>query len=196
MTTPQIGPSDKLHWPEWHWPTWPVASNPLVQSVVQTNLPLVCGSSLLAPWADPGIAQGWVLSPLLFNLLVDGLIATVGRVAPGVQLFSSPARCPGQFYADDLEPMAESQHDLQVALDAVASWAQKWRFTSGIGPTKSAAMVFGPRRHVPPCSVTLAGAPLPVVFEYPYLGVILSPSLSWTPHAQHLVSRGNRFFAQ
>ena len=54
---------------------------------------------------------------------------------------------------------------------------------------------FGPQRHVPPCSVTLAGVLLPVVFEYPYLGVILTPSLSWTPHVRHLVSRGNRLFA-
>ena len=29
------------------------------------------GASLSAPWFDTGIAQGWVLSPLLFNLLVD-----------------------------------------------------------------------------------------------------------------------------
>ena len=140
------------------------------------------GSSLSVPLADSGIAQGRVLSPLLFNLVVNGLIAAVRQVAPGVQLFSSSARSPGQLYADDLELMAESQHDLQVALDAVAIWAQKWRFTFGIGPTKSDAMVFGPQRHVPPCSVTLAGTLLPVVSECPYLGVILTPSLSWTPH--------------
>ena len=47
----------------------------------------------------------------------------------------------------------------------------------------------------PPCSVTLASAPLPVVFECPCQGVILTPSLSWTPHL-NLVSRGNRQFAQ
>ena len=121
---------------------------------------------------------------------------TVRQVAPGVQLFSSSARSPGQLYAGGLELMAESQHDPQVALDAVASWARKWRFTFGIGPTKSAAMEFVPQRHVPPCSVTLAGAPLLVVFEYPHLGAILTPSWSWTPHAQHPTSRGNRLFAQ
>ena len=138
-------------------------------------------------------SQVRVFSPLLFNLLVNGLIVAVRQVAPGVQLFSSSARSPGQLCADNLDLMAESQHDLQVAIDTVVSWARKWRFTFAIGPTKSATMVFGPQRHVPPCSVTLAGAPLLVVFEY--LGVILTP-LSWTPHAQHLVSRGNRLFAQ
>ena len=133
------------------------------------------GSSLSHPWTDSGIAQGRALSPLLFNLLVNGLIAAVRRAAPGVQLFSSPERSPGQLYADDLELAAESQHDLQVALDAVSDWGRKWRFTFGIGPTKSAVMVFGPRRTVPPCSALLAGSLLPVVSEYPYLGVILTP---------------------
>ena len=150
---------------------------------------------MLAGVHGRALPQVRVFSPLLFNLLINGLIVAVRQVDPGVQLFSSSARSPGQLCADDLDLMAESQHDLQVAIDTVASWARKWRFTFAIGPTKSATMVFGSQRHVPPCSVTLAGAPSLVVFEYPYLGVILTP-LSWTPHAQHLVSRGNRLFAQ
>ena len=98
------------------------------------------------------------LVPLCSTSSTD--IAAVRRVAPGVQLFSSSARCPGQLCAGDLELMAESQHDLQVALDAAASWARKWRFTFGIGPTKSAATVWPPTscsfvfRHSCRCTFT------------------------------------------
>ena len=99
-----------------------------------------------------------------------------------VRQFGVSHRFTDQLYADDLVVTAECQHELQVALDA--------------GPTKSAVMVFGPRRSVPPCSAFLSGQELPLVSEYPYLGVILTPSLSWTAHARHLVSRGNRLFAQ
>ena len=60
-------------------------------------------------------------------------------------------------YADDLELSAECEFHLQVALDAVARWGRQWRFSFGIGPTKSAGMVFGPRRSIPPCSVHLGG---------------------------------------
>ena len=141
------------------------------------------------------MAQGRVLSPLLFNLLVNGLAASVRQAAPGVQ-FGVSHRFTNQLYADDLVVTAECQHDLQVALDAVSAWGHRWRFSFGIGPTKSAVMVFGPRRGVLPCSVFLSGHELPLVSEYPYLGVILTPSLSWTAHARHLVSRGNRLFAQ
>ena len=66
----------------------------------------------------------------------------------------------------------------------MSEWGRKWRFTFGI------ALV------VPSCAVTLAGSLLPVVNEYTYLGVVLTPSLTWLPHVRHLISRGNRLFAQ
>ena len=47
------------------------------------------GSSLSHPWFDSGNAQGRVLSPLLFNLLVNGLAAAMRRSAPGAQFFPS-----------------------------------------------------------------------------------------------------------
>ena len=68
--------------------------------------------------------------------------------------------------------------------------------TDSIGPTKSAVMVFGPRRSVPSCCVTLGGQELPVVPMCKYLGVVLSPTLTWSSHIKHLLDRGNRLFAQ
>ena len=153
-------------------------------------------ASLSAPWSDTGIAQGRVLSPLLFNLLVDSLATNVRQFAPGVRLAASPHRFSHQLYADDLVVVADCEHDLQVTCDVVAEWARKWRFTFGVGPTKSAVMVFGPGRTTVGCSVTLAGVPLPQVAEYPYLGVTLTTSLSWVPHVRKLISRGHRLFAQ
>ena len=86
--------------------------------------------------------------------------------------------------------------NLQVALDAVARRGRQWRFSFGIGPTKSAVMVFGPRRSIPPCSVHLGGDPLPIVMEYPFLEVTVTPTLSWAAHARDLVTRENRLFTQ
>ena len=55
------------------------------------------------PWVDSGIAQGRVLSPLLFNLLVNSLAATISRASPGVRLSScSDFRLSNQLYAVDL----------------------------------------------------------------------------------------------
>ena len=76
-------------------------------------------TSRLHGW-DTGIAQGRVLSPLLFNLLVNSLAAAIRRASSGVRLVpSSDFRLTAQLYADDLVVFAESEADLQVALDAV-----------------------------------------------------------------------------
>ena len=154
-----------------------------------------CGSSLSEPWLDSGIAQGSPLSTA-FQPPHQQPHCVCATSCPCVQFCSSSLRVPGQLYADDLELSAECEFDLQVALEAVARWGRQWQFSFGIGPTKSAVMVFGPRRSIPPCSVHLGGDPLPIVMEYPNLGVILTPTLSWTAHARHLVTRGNRLFAQ
>ena len=58
-------------------------------------------------------------------------------------------------------------------------------------------MVFGPARSRPSsCSLFLSGQLLHVVSSYRYLGVVLTPSLRWDAHITHLISRGDRLFAQ
>ena len=73
----------------------------------------------------------------------------------------------------------------QAALDAVSHWGQQWRFSFGIGPKKSAVVIFGPPRHALTCEVYLQGDLLPVV-----------STLSWCNHVDHLVDRGRRLFPQ
>ena len=115
----------------------------------------------------------------------------------GVSLMASwDSRFAGQLYADDLVVVADSAADLQTGLDALSAWGFRYRFTFGVGPSTSAAMIFGPRRNLPACNVTLGSIALPMVSEYKNLGVVLSPTLSWAAHVQHVVNRGNRLFAQ
>ena len=108
------------------------------------------GNELSDQWLDSGIAQGRVLSPLLFNVLVDGLAAEVQLASPRVLLPGNfQCRFTGQLYADDLALVANSPMDLQTALNAIHRWGCQFRFKFGVGPTKSAVMVFGPRRRLP-----------------------------------------------
>ena len=123
-----------------------------------------------------GIAQGRLPS----TSLSTPWLPTFAGLALGVRLSSNHR------FSDKLHVVvADSEHDLQVACDVVA----------GVVLTKSAAMVFGPTRVVPSCSVTLAGVlPLPHVSEYPYLGVTLTSSLTWVLHIRKLIT--NRLLAQ
>ena len=102
----------------------------------------------------------------------------------GVRLVPpSNFRLTDQLYADDFVVLGESEADLQLALDAVTRWGRQWRFSFGVGPEKSAVMIFGPGRSRPSCRVCLSGQPLPVVSSCRYLGVVLTFSLRWDAHS-------------
>ena len=59
---------------------------------------------------------------------------------------------PAQLHQPSLfHPTLQCEHDLH----AVGAWSQRWRFTLGVGPTKSAVMVLrGLGTSVPPRAVT------------------------------------------
>ena len=70
---------------------WHLLANFLCGTLSQVRL----GGSVSSPWVDSGIAQGRILSPLLFNLLVDCLPATLRSaipVSPSLPL-TLPAQC-------------------------------------------------------------------------------------------------------
>ena len=138
------------------------------------------GDSSSQPWVESGIAQGRVLFLSLFNVLVDTSAASVRSVAP----FRNTCHRHG----DEVVLVSESQVDLQAGLNACHAWGTRWRFTFGIGPTKSAAMIFGPAQSRPDCHVHLGGVPL--------LGVVLTPDLSWRAHVAHVSSCIDRLFHQ
>ena len=87
--------------------------------------------------------------------LVNSLAAAIRRASLGVRLVQHSDLCfTRQLHADDIVILADSEADLQAALDAITLWGHQWRFSFGIGPEKSAAMVFGPTRSRPPCSLS------------------------------------------
>ena len=95
---------------------WHLLANFLCGTLSQVRL----GGSVSSPWVDSGIAQGRILSPLLFNMLIDSLAVTLRSAIPGVSLATSDSfRLVCQLYADDLVVLAASQADLQMALDAM-----------------------------------------------------------------------------
>ena len=148
-------------------------------------------------WADAtGVGQGAVLSPLLFNLVINGLAAAVRRVHGGVAvgLGADAPRVSTLLYADDLVILADTPEQLQRALDAAYQWARQWRFTFGVRPTKSAVLCVHPPRRMPP-PLRLGDDVIPYVTEYKYLGVRVHARLSWRRHAELCVAAGERRMA-
>ena len=172
---------------------WHLLANFLCGTLSQVRL----GGSVSSPWVDSGIAQGRILSPLLFNLLIDSLAATLRSAIPGVSLAASDSfRHVCQLYVDDQVVFTASQADLQMALDAVHAWGVRCRFSFGVRHTKSATMVFGPLRGRPDCCVHLGGIPLPLGPAVQVFGRCPLPTPSWRPHVDFLCSRGDCLFHQ
>ena len=164
---------------------WNLLSNFLLHTVSQSQISGWTRALLKGGSCPHSFSISWwtAVQPRSSLLLQESLL-------PG----SVQCRFTDQLYADDLVLVADSPMDLPPRMPFTDGGVGS--ASSGVGPTKSAVKVFGPRRRVPDCHLHLGGASLPVVSSYKYPGVLLSPTLSWTKHVQLLISRGNRLLAQ
>ena len=120
---------------------WRLISNLLRCTVFQVRL----GGEFSEPWPDSGIAQGRILSPLLFNLLVDGFAVATHHASPRVLLPGCVgSRFTAQLCVDDLVIAAESPSDLQTALNAVSDWGFSISLHLVLAPTNQRSWCSGP----------------------------------------------------
>ena len=82
----------------------------------------------LTEWFDlhVGVRQGCVLSPILFDIFMDGMAREIKVRGLGVDV-DGGERLACLLYADDLVLIAETKEDLQKQLDAVHEFCRKWR---------------------------------------------------------------------
>ena len=160
----------------------------LVDDVVSDRSAAVRLDSQFSPtWdVEDGIGQRVVLRGFLCNILINGLAAAIKRACVGATCgLQDGLQVKVLLYADDIVILNYNPADLQRALDAAHSWAMSWRFHFGVGPSKSAVMIFGRgrgRARVP--AFFLGGHLLP-----------LQENLLWKNHIEHLLDHGERKMA-
>ena len=133
-----------------------------------------------------GFPQGGILSPLLWNLVLDPLLKRVNLV----ELL--------QAFADDLALLivGDSIEDCRMRADRMLRLIEQWCVDSGltINAAKSRIVIFTDRHKISLNSpITCQGAIIPVTKEVRYLGVILDSHLHW--HS-HLKSKRSQVIAQ
>ena len=125
-----------------------------------------------------GTPQGSVLSPTLFNLMLQDI--------PQDSLIQS------FIYADDITFCSSNKNPMQAAvdlqryLDSFIAWTKEWGLR--VNPDKCVIQHFT-RKITPIPYLSLDNNPIIYKSAHRVLGMILdSPKLTWTPHLQYLVN--------
>ena len=122
-----------------------------------------------------GVAQGRLISPVLFSLYVNDIPSPSHHVELA-------------FYADDTAIIATSRKPtllvsyLESYLSDLQRYLSEWRIV--INVSKRTAIIFSRagRRFIQPRPVTLFEEPIELVDTTRYLGVTLDKGPTWSPH--------------
>ena len=130
-----------------------------------------------------GCPQGGILSPLLWNLVINTLIILIN---------STPADSEG--FADDVNLLIRGI-DLNTILNIgqqCLDRIRKWGLETGLNfsPTKTEAILFTwKRKWKIQTPLKLGDKEIKMSQQVKYLGVILDSKLSWKPHCQDRVRK-------
>jgi hypothetical protein len=146
-------------------------------------------SSSLTAKVVGGCPQGRVLSPVLWNLVTDGLLTTTNDL--GFSTFS---------YADDIVIKVQGKfvhtirEIMQKALNMVVKWAAKEGLN--ISPHKTAIVPFTNKKKIEGLGpLILHGKELKMLGKVKYLGVTLDSKLNWNQHLQNIIRKMQTTFA-
>ena len=132
-----------------------------------------------------GVPQGSVFGPLLFLIYIDDLPTSIANICSKVNLF-----------ADDvlLYHVISEEADYEVLQNAI-SLIESWSISNFLAfNTSKCKCIVISRKPTPklPHNQLHLGMPLQVVESYNYLGLLLSSSMSWSPHIESICSKARQ----
>ncbi len=131
-----------------------------------------------------GSPQGGVLSPLIWNLIMDTLLSTFKN---------GPVKVLG--YADDVLVYVAGPDPatLELLLQAAINRVLKWGHEHGLcfNPNKTAAMLFSKYKKniVYKPNLTMSGEALELCSSFRYLGVDIQRDLGWNTHVTNRTNK-------
>ena len=136
-----------------------------------------------------GLRQGCDLSPLLFSLYINSLVAELKHRDCGVL-------CQGMLvssllFADDTVLLAESAEDMRKSLQCLQSWCEEWSVRINV---EKSAMMHMRKKRVDRCEATfkIGMDEIPWVSSYKYLGCVIDEFLDCSRMVEHRVKLGSQ----
>jgi hypothetical protein len=129
-----------------------------------------------------GVAQGGLISPVLFRLYVNDMPLPSHHVELAL-------------YADDTAIITTSRKPtllvsyLEAYLNDLQRWLTEWRIAINVSMSTAIIFARAGQRFIQPRPVTLFGEPIEWVDTTCYLGVTLDTRLTWSPHINHVRKR-------
>jgi hypothetical protein len=113
-----------------------------------------------------GVKQGAILSPVLFNIVLDAVLKQSMEEDLGVKVFSPLAdkSITDMDYADDIALVSDNAVNMQSLMDRLSNHAARVGLQISVGKTKMC------HRNCPQPAITLNGNVLEVVEDFTYLG--------------------------
>ncbi|KAH3813261.1 hypothetical protein DPMN_141714 [Dreissena polymorpha] len=138
---------------------------------------------------DKGVKQGDNLSPTLFSVFVNDLVAEINNLDLGVKIDESSVSM--LLYADDIALIANSEADLQIMLNQMHDWCKRWRVL--INTEKSKVVHFRKGRSQRTDTEFKIGLNvLEIVDKYKYLGVVMHEKRDYSFHCEMLAKSAGR----
>ena len=150
--------------------------------LTQRNIKIELYQTEIIRSVTKGVPQGGILSPLLWNIVIDTLL----------ELFTMDPTF-AQAFADDIVLMingsdAESLLGLMNrALRKIKEWGEKHKLN--FSSTKTTAIHFTRKRTSPTTKLMLGDNELKMQDSVKYLGIILDRKLSWNKHIDSIYNK-------
>lgn len=136
-------------------------------------------------FCNVGVRQGENLSPVLFALYLNDFELFISKYYQGLTKLSESVKCHLSnndvevffrlfclLYADDTIVLAENNRDLQLALDALKLYCDRWKLTVNARKTKVVIFSKGKVRKRP--VFKFDNVVLEIVDDYTYLGTVFN----------------------
>jgi hypothetical protein len=152
-----------------------------------------------------GVAQGCPMSPILFDVFIDGLIESLSSpdmpdgvsIGPAAAAQDSPQQ--GAIgYADDIAAASTTPEGMMLRLKCAELHGRMWKCAANVpkckimicAPRKQAAAIAALHKH----TFIYEGQVLDVVPAYKQLGVMLSADGTWQAQGEYSLQRLQRTF--